>query len=70
MGIFIGMFLESTLFPLPSEVVMIPAGFAASKGIFNIYLVTIIGIFRKCFGRNFQLLFSFKTRKANLVKNW
>ena len=44
LGIFIGMFLESTLVPIPSEVIMIPAGIAASKGIVNIYIATIAGI--------------------------
>ncbi len=44
LGIFIGMFLESTLFPIPSELIMIPAGIAASQGDMNFYLVTIAGI--------------------------
>lgn len=29
--IFIGMVLESTLIPLPSEIIMIPAGYFASQ---------------------------------------
>ncbi len=44
LGIFLGMFLESTLVPIPSELIMIPAGIAASKGLVNIYIVTIVGI--------------------------
>ena len=43
-GIFIGMFLESTLVPLPSEVIMIPAGILAAKGGMNVYIATIVGI--------------------------
>lgn len=43
-GIFIGMLLESTLVPIPSELVMIPAGIAAVKGDLNIYLVIVAGI--------------------------
>lgn len=43
-GIFIGMFLESTLVPLPSELVMIPAGLAASSGAMNLYLALFFGV--------------------------
>ena len=43
-GIFIGMFLESTFIPVPSEIIMIPAGVAAAYGKFNIYLVMFFGI--------------------------
>ena len=43
LGIFIGMFLESTVFPLPSELVMIPAGLAVAKGAMNFWLVILIG---------------------------
>lgn len=43
-GIFIMMFLESTFFPFPSEVAMIPAGYLASQGSMNLYLVILIGV--------------------------
>jgi membrane protein DedA with SNARE-associated domain len=43
LGIFIGMFLESTLLPLPSELIMIPAGIAASQGGMNIYVLILVG---------------------------
>jgi membrane protein DedA with SNARE-associated domain len=43
-GIFLLMFLESTFFPFPSEIVMIPAGYLAFKGELNLYIVVLAGI--------------------------
>ncbi|HIP17830.1 MAG TPA: DedA family protein [Sulfurovum sp.] len=43
-GIFLLMFLESTFFPFPSEIIMIPAGYLAYKGEMNLYLVVLVGI--------------------------
>jgi membrane protein DedA with SNARE-associated domain len=43
-GIFLLMFLESTFFPFPSEIVMIPAGYLAFKGELNLYMVILAGI--------------------------
>lgn len=42
-GIVILMFLESTFFPFPSEVVVPPAGYLASQGSMNIWLVILAG---------------------------
>ena len=43
-GIFLLMFLESTFFPFPSEIIMIPAGYLAFKGEMNLYLIILAGI--------------------------
>ena len=44
MGIFLLMFLESTFFPFPSEIIMIPAGYLAYQGEMNLYIVIFVGI--------------------------
>ena len=53
-GIFFLMFLESTFFPFPSEIIMIPAGYLAFKGEMNVYLVVIIGILGSVLGALFN----------------
>ena len=42
-GIFILMAMESSIFPVPSELVMIPVGISALGGTINPYLATLIG---------------------------
>src|SRR5213079_1225872 len=42
-GVFLLMTLESALIPLPSEVTMPFAGFLASQGLFNFWLVVLAG---------------------------
>ncbi|MCK4649649.1 DedA family protein [Candidatus Pacearchaeota archaeon] len=43
-GIFVLMFLESSFFPFPSEIIMIPAGYLAYQGKMNLVLIIGIGI--------------------------
>ncbi|MCK7521934.1 MAG: hypothetical protein MZV64_31760 [Ignavibacteriales bacterium] len=40
-GIFLLMAMESSLFPIPSELVVPPAGYLASQGQMNIWLVIL-----------------------------
>jgi membrane protein DedA with SNARE-associated domain len=53
-GIFLLMFLESTFFPFPSEIVMIPAGYLAYKGEMSLYGVIAAGIFGSVAGALFN----------------
>lgn len=49
-GIFLLMLLESSFIPFPSEVIMIPAGYLASKGEMDIVMVILCGILGSLFG--------------------
>ena len=67
-GIFFLMFLESTVFPIPSEVVMIPAGYLAYKGEMNIYIVILLGILGSLGGALFNYFFALKSGRTFLLK--
>jgi len=60
-GIFLLMFIESTFFPFPSEIIMIPAGYLAFKGEMNLYMVIFMGISGSLAGAlvNYYLAMSF-----------
>ena len=53
-GIFVMMFLESSFFPFPSEVAMIPAGYLAHKGEMSLALAFISGTFGSLLGAIFN----------------
>ena len=48
------MAIESSFFPLPSELVMPPAGYLASTGALNIFLVIAAGTLGSCLGALFN----------------
>ena len=49
-GVFIGMTIESSFVPMPSEIIMIPAGIAAQRGDMNIYIIIFSGTMGSLFG--------------------
>lgn len=68
LGIFIGMFLESTPFPLPSELIMVPAGIAVSQGMMNLYLVIIFGSLGNLAGAVFSYFVAASVGRAILFR--
>lgn len=67
-GIFIMMFLESTFFPFPSEVVMIPAGYLVHKGEMNMAMVLFCGISGSLAGALFNYYLAIYVGRAVLIK--
>lgn len=67
-GIFFMMFLESSFFPFPSEVVMIPAGYLAYKGEMNIYIAIGAGIVGSLAGALFNYYLAIKFGRVLLLK--
>ena len=67
-GIFLLMFLESTFFPFPSEIIMIPAGYLAFKGEMNIYMVVFVGVLGSVAGALFNYYLAMHFGRKFLLK--
>ncbi|MBQ6115551.1 MAG: DedA family protein [Synergistaceae bacterium] len=67
-GIVSLMFLESSFFPFPSEVVMPPAGYLAWKGEMSLTLVLISGIAGSLLGALFNYWLAVKLGRPFLLK--
>ena len=67
-GIFLLMFLESTFFPFPSEIIMIPAGYLAYQGEMNVYIVVFVGIMGSLLGALFNYYLALYFGRAFLLK--
>jgi membrane protein DedA with SNARE-associated domain len=57
-GIFIGMMIESTIFPLPSEIILIPAGALIAKGEMDFFTVFLAAVFGTILGALINFLFA------------
>ena len=68
LGIFIMMFLESTFFPFPSEVAMVPAGYLASKGEMNLYLAIVVGTLGSLLGALFNYYLARRYGRKGVLK--
>lgn len=67
-GITILMFLESSFFPFPSEVVVPPAGYLASQGSMNLWLVVACGTLGSLLGGIFNYWLALTVGRAFLFK--
>lgn len=67
-GIISLMFLESSFFPFPSEIVMPPAGYLAWKGEMSLTLVLLSGIFGSILGALFNYWLAVKLGRPFLLK--
>jgi membrane protein DedA with SNARE-associated domain len=67
-GIFLLMALESSFFPFPSDVVMIPAGYLAYKGEMSLTLAILSGIGGSLFGALFNYWLAMKFGRPFLLR--
>ncbi len=68
LGIFLMMFLESTFFPFPSEVAMIPAGILAAQGNMSLTLAILVGTSGSLLGALFNYFLARKYGRAGVLK--
>ncbi len=67
-GIMLGMFLESSFFPFPSEVVIPPAGYLASQGRLSLGLVILSGIMGSLLGALFNYWLALKLGRPLILR--
>lgn len=67
-GIILLMAVESSFIPFPSEVVIPPAGYLASQGEMNIWLVIISGVIGSLIGAIFNYFFAMFLGRALIYK--
>lgn len=68
LGIFVGMSIESSFFPFPSEILLIPAGALVSQGKMNFYLLFASAILGSLAGAFFNYFFALHLGRRALEK--
>jgi len=66
-GIIVMMFLESSFFLFPSEVVIPPAAYLAERGEMNIFIVILCGVLGSILGALFNYWLAFKLGRPTLL---
>ncbi len=67
-GIVAAMFLESSFFPFPSELVLPPAGYLASQGEMELWIVVVLGIVGSLLGALFNYWISFRLGRPLVLR--
>ena len=67
-GILIAMFLVFSFFPLPSQLVLIPAGYLAHTGELNLFWILIFGSIGGMLGAHFNYILAHKFGKDFVLK--
>lgn len=68
LGVFVMMALESTIVPVPSEIVMPPAGYWAQQGEMSMWGVVLAGGLGSTFGSSLTYLFTFTLGRAFIAR--
>ena len=67
-GIAAAMFLESSFFPFPSELVLPPAGYLASQGKMELWIVVLLGIIGSLLGALFNYWISLRLGRPLILR--
>ncbi len=67
-GIAAAMFLESSFFPFPSELVLPPAGYLASQGTMSLWVVVLLGTIGSLLGAGFNYWISLVLGRPLILK--